>query len=84
MDLLKLVKSMLNISETDTSNDEYLNNLIAFATSFFTNITGQVLTENTEIEEKYNNENNSERYTTEDSYNDGGGGDEWSDPSEFW
>jgi len=53
MDLLKLVKSMLNISETDTSNDEYLNNLIAFATSFFTNITGQVLTENTEIEETF-------------------------------
>lgn len=29
-------------------------------------------------------EREEERYTWEDSYRDAGGGDEWSDPSEFW
>ena len=70
-----LVNYKLNKSELEITTivKEYLESL-----DFEINI------ENTEIEEKYNNENNSERYTIEDSYNDGGGGDEWSDPSEFW
>lgn len=31
-----------------------------------------------------NNHHHKETYSIEDSYFDGGGGDEWSDPSEFW
>lgn len=42
------------------------------------------------FEEKYLNDGanwnycENEKYTLRDSYYDGGGGDEWSDPSEFW
>ena len=72
-DYLVNYKSNKSELEITTIVKEYLESL-----DFEINI------QNTEIEEKYNNENNSERYTTEDSYNDGGGGDEWSDPSEFW
>lgn len=72
-DYLVNYKSNKSELEITTIVKEYLESL-----DFEINI------ENTEIEEKYNNENNSERYTIEDSYNDGGGGGEWSDPSEFW
>lgn len=40
-----------------------------------------------EEQRKIDYENNyhlRETYSIEDSYIDGGGGDEWSDPSEFW
>lgn len=37
-----------------------------------------------EIQEDYEKNITNEKYTIEDSYYDGGGGDEWSDPSDFW
>ncbi len=42
------------------------------------------------LEDEYEEKNNPdfinypEKYSIEDSYHDGGGGDEWSDPTEFW
>jgi hypothetical protein len=35
--------------------------------------------------DQMNNKNSlDDSYSMDDSYNDGGGGDEWSDPTEFW
>jgi len=53
MTLLDLVKTTLNMDITDTSNDEYLQSLIAFSTAFFTNLTGIVLDKVVTVDEVF-------------------------------
>lgn len=69
-------KSIKSQSEISKIVDDYLSNLDFELEILYENLIAN--------EESYQEKMLEKKYTIEDSYNDGGGGKEWSDPSEFW
>jgi len=74
----KLIDNYIEIWENSDTDLESLENLILYYKILFLCIDENM------IKKHKIDYTPDDYYSREDSYNDGGGGDEWSDPSEFW